>query len=104
VRRILAELNATRVVIGRVGMEHSEFRIGGEFVTATGRWRCTDVGTRTIAAIRLDLDHDPSWYNGPPYGVAEHVFDENAMEGCDPAPAERAFDDSGRSRIVSRSA
>ena len=56
-------------------MEHSDFRIGGEFLTATGRWRCTDVGTRTIAAIRLNLDHDPSWYNGPPYGVAEHVFD-----------------------------
>ncbi len=62
------------------------------------------VGTRTIAAIRLDLDHDPSWYNGPSYGMAEHVFDENAMEGCDPAPAERAYDDSGQSRIVSRSA
>ncbi len=55
-------------------MKHSDFKIGIEFLTATGRWRCTDVGTRTIAAIRLDLDHDPAWYNGPPYAVVEHVF------------------------------
>jgi hypothetical protein len=65
-------------------MKHSKFKIGMEFMTGSGRWRCTDVGTRTIAAIRLDLDHDPSWYNGPPYAVAESVFDEYAMEDCDP--------------------
>jgi hypothetical protein len=35
-------------------MEHHEFTIGGEFFMGEGRWRCTDVGTRTIAAIRLD--------------------------------------------------
>ena len=85
-------------------MEHSDFRIGCEFLTAAGRWRCTDVGTRTIAAIRLDLDHEPRWYNGPPYAVAEHVFDEDDFEGCDRAPGERSFDDSGRSRIIARSA
>ena len=55
-------------------MKHSDFKIGIEFLTATGRWRCTDVGTRTIAAIRLDLDHDPAWYNGPPYAVVERVY------------------------------
>lgn len=63
-------------------MEHSDFYIGCEFFTETGRYRCTDVGTRTIAAIRLDLDHDPSWYNGPPYGVSEVIFDEYEIEGC----------------------
>src|SRR6266566_3151853 len=47
------------------GMKHSDFKIGSEFLTETGRWRCTDVGTRTIAAIKLDHDHDPAWYNGP---------------------------------------
>jgi hypothetical protein len=81
-------------------MKHSEFHIGCEFMTATGRWRCTDVGTRTIAAIRLNLDHDPFWYSGPPYRVVEHVFDEDGMEGCDPAPQKCEFDDSGRSEIV----
>ena len=81
-------------------MEHPEFRIGLEFLTETGRWRCTDVGTRTIAAIRLDLDHDPAWYNGPPYAIVEHVFDEEDIIACDPAPDRPQFDDSGKARIV----
>ena len=37
-------------------MKHSKFKIGTEFLTGSGRWRCTDVGTRTIVAIKLDLD------------------------------------------------
>ncbi len=56
------------------GMKHSDFKIGREFLTETGRWRCTDVGKRTIAAIKLDHDDDPSWYNGPPYAVAGACF------------------------------
>jgi hypothetical protein len=80
-------------------MKHSQFRIGCEFITGSGRWRCTDVGKRTIMAIKLDLDRDPVWYNGPPYAVAESVFDEDAIEDCDPAPRRRTYDDSGRSRI-----
>ena len=86
----------------RESMKHSDFFIGCEFLTLAGRWRCTDVGTRTIAAIRLDLDHDPRWYNGPPYAVVEDVFDEDSIEGCELAPVERVYDDSGRSRIVTR--
>jgi hypothetical protein len=64
-------------------MEHSDFEIGQEFLCGGKRWRCTDKGTRTIVAVCLD-DHpdDPSWYNGPPYAVAEEVFDENDMPGC----------------------
>ena len=27
------------------GMKHTDFRIGMEFLTASGRWRVTDVGT-----------------------------------------------------------
>jgi hypothetical protein len=80
-------------------MKHSQFRIGCEFMTGSGRWRCTDVGKRTIMAIKLDLDHDPRWYNGPPYAVVESVFDEDGMEDCDPAPRRRTYDDSGRTRI-----
>ncbi|MGH6899756.1 MAG: hypothetical protein ACREJ5_24935 [Geminicoccaceae bacterium] len=63
-------------------MRHQDFRIGLEFMTATGRWRCTDVGTRTIAAIKLDRPDDSSWFNGPPYAVAEQVFDEYDIEAC----------------------
>jgi len=81
-------------------MKHSDFKIGTEFLTETGRWRCTDVGSRTIAAIRLDLDHDPAWYNGPPYAVVEHVFDEDGIEDCERASQERIFDDSGKASLV----
>lgn len=86
-------------------MEHSDFRLGCEFRTETGRWRCTDIGTRTIVAIRIDpvevttfvkgsqeiqsrLSQSEAqlegWSNGPPYAVAEHVFDEYNMEACEP--------------------
>ena len=82
------------------GMKHSDFKIGREFLTETGRWRCTDVGKRTIAAIKLDHDDDPAWYNGPPYAIVEHVFDEDAIEGLSPAPKRRTYDDSGRRTVV----
>lgn len=62
-------------------MTHGDFSIGLEFYTHTGKWRCTDVGTRVIVAIKLDAPEE-SWYAGPPYGVAEIVFDEDDMEAC----------------------
>jgi hypothetical protein len=64
-------------------MKHTDFKIGLKFYTATRLWRCTDIGTRTVVAITLvDEAKDPSWYNGPPYAVVEHVFDENDLPGC----------------------
>jgi hypothetical protein len=57
-------------------MKHPEFRIGLEFHTATGAWRCTDVGTRVVAAVKLGQS-DAKVYDGPPYAVAEFVFDED---------------------------
>jgi antitoxin ParD1/3/4 len=66
------------------GMKHADFRIGMEFLTATGRWRVTDVGTRSVIAIKLDQT-DPRNYNGPPYSIVEQVFDEYDLEGCGPA-------------------
>lgn len=54
-------------------------KIGDEFETETGKWRVTDIGTRTIIAIKLDKDDD-SWYNGPPYAVAEYAFDEDDIQ------------------------
>ncbi len=66
-------------------MKHSDFKIGGEFMCSGKRWRCTDIGTRTVIAVCLDdHPHDPSWYNGPPYAVAESVFDEYDQEACEP--------------------
>jgi hypothetical protein len=69
-------------------MTHAEFQIGCEFTTFEGKhtWRCTDIGTRTIIAIRINTDGnmpiDPSWFHGPPYALAEMVFDEYSIEGC----------------------
>jgi len=62
-------------------MKHSEFTIGLEFFMSESRWRCTDIGQRTIVAIKLDKD-DPSWYNGPPYAVEECVLDEDDLPAC----------------------
>jgi len=57
--------------------------MGEDFICGERRWRCTDIGTRTVAGICLD-DHpdDPSWYRGPPYPSTEHVFDEYDQDGC----------------------
>lgn len=84
-------------------MKHFEFKIGEIFYTDAGKWRCTDIGTRVVVAIRLDcvrvvqttgnrvtseqvLDEAEAdlkgWFNGPPYAVAEKVFDELDQEGC----------------------
>ena len=75
-------------------MKHSEFVIGQAFTPGHGLWRCTDVGTRRVVAIRIDSAEvvsvlggretasivdprrDPSWLNGPPYALAETVFQD----------------------------
>jgi len=82
-------------------IEHAEFQIGTEFFTETGRWRCTDIGSRVIVAISLEpretvsirrdasgnvveeryISDDVRDLNGPPYSIAEHVFDEDDFEG-----------------------
>ncbi len=62
-------------------MTKDDFYIGQEFYTGTGKWRCTDIGTRVIVAIHLDQE-DLRNYHGPPYSIAESVFDEYDMEGC----------------------
>jgi hypothetical protein len=84
------------------GMRHADFKIGTEFFTGAGRWRCTDVGTRVITAIRIAefvtapatesiparielIPEDRRNLLGPPYSVAECVFDEYDLPGCDPA-------------------
>ncbi|HUN43646.1 MAG TPA: hypothetical protein VMU81_25400 [Acetobacteraceae bacterium] len=81
-------------------MNLEDFTIGGTFRCGGGLWRCTDIGTRVVVAIRIDLvdvegstpelrrtlDREEAasegWFDGPPYAVAECVFDEYDMEGC----------------------
>ena len=77
------------------------FVIGETFWTHSGEFRCTDIGTRVVVAVRLGpreiaraekvdrevritkrIDDDPCWLNGPPYAVEELVFDENELLGC----------------------
>jgi hypothetical protein len=86
-------------------MQHLEFKVGGIFRCDGRLWRCTDIGARTIVAIRIDRVEvggslalrrtlsragakAEGWFNGPPYAVAESVFDENDIKGCSPAPGE----------------
>lgn len=87
-------------------MEFTDFRIGMEFLSGSGRWRVTDLGARTVIAIRVDpveittMDtvaetrttetiskaeaEKIGWFEGPPYGVAEVVFDEYGIDDCSP--------------------
>jgi len=89
-----------------MSMQHREFVVGQAFTTGHGLWRCTDVGTRTVIAIRIDAAEvvavlggretqsvvdprrDPSWLNGPPYAVAEIVFDEYDFAALRPVAEE----------------
>ena len=60
-----------------MGTLAERFPIGAYFVIE-GRddvWRITDVGTRVVVAI----EHKPGWMEGPPYALAERVFDENDL-------------------------
>jgi hypothetical protein len=62
-------------------MKINEFRPGLEFMDNIHIYRCTDVGSRTVAAIVLDKD-DERWYAGPPYIVPEVLLDEKALRSC----------------------
>jgi hypothetical protein len=66
-------------------MKHKEFAVGTEFICGENRWMCTDLGQRVVVAIRVIEDQDSSWRVGPPFAVAEAVFDEFDIEGCTPA-------------------
>lgn len=67
-------------------MNHSEFQINDDFFCGKCKWKCTDIGTRTIAAIKLNENYPADWLNGPPYQVEELVFDENDFAACEKRP------------------
>ena len=61
-------------------MKHEEFSRGLLFYTGAGTWVCTDVGSRTIIAVKKVAIE--AWPKGPPYAVGESVFDEYDQLGC----------------------
>ena len=94
-------------------MKRSDFTFGLKFKCGQRKWLVTDLGTRTVIAVCLTAcnandygrslgkerhdemwdrspidtpEIDPSWLEGPPYAVAEHVFDEADMTGCEVSP------------------
>ena len=101
---LAGRFSARRATIGEElqdQMELHDFVIGETFWTHAGAFRCTDIGTRVVVAVKLGprkiaraekvdgelqitkrMDDDPSWLNGPPYAVDEVVFDENELLGC----------------------
>ena len=57
-------------------MKKTDFHIGLEFYTASGKWRCTDVGTRVIVAVKLDPENPDLIYD-------EIIFNEFDFDGCE---------------------
>ena len=69
-----------------MGMSRGDFSLGCVFTTGSGeRWRSIDIGIDVTVAVYFgDHPNGPSWYNGLPHVVAEHVFDECAEKACTP--------------------
>lgn len=79
-------------------MKLSEFKIGRTFYMGDRKWLCTDVGTRTVAAIcilestvvvngkKRVLNEGAlkaeGGLNGPPYSLDEVCLDEYDIEAC----------------------
>jgi len=68
-------------------MELKDYKIGKCFFTVTGKWQCTDIGTRTIAAVKYN-ELIASGDKAPPYSIVEHLFDMYDMDGCSENPDE----------------
>lgn len=85
-------------------MKLSDFKIGDQFISGQRKFQCTDIGTRVVIAIPLDVEVSSNkqakrqlgeadaraegWHNGPPYAVQEIVFDEYDIEQCERETAE----------------
>ena len=106
--QVAINLVASRAYFTRHPVQHNDFFMGLEFWCGDKRWRCTDVGSRVVVAISLEprevvsistdphdksqrtetrfMSDDARDLNGPPYGVVEHVFDEDDVEACSLVP------------------
>lgn len=64
-------------------MNIPDVKIGDRFQCGNDVWRCTDIGTRVIIGVKLPKNVDPDFcFAGPPYSVAEIVFDEDDLQAC----------------------
>lgn len=63
-------------------MELGDFYVGMVFRCGEKLWRCTDIGSRVIVAIWMNPVYDETWFRGPPYALAEEVFDEFDFPVC----------------------
>ena len=61
----------------------NEFEKGKSFWTGTGEWICTDIGTRTIAAVRKDdmIDQYGKVVEDP-VSCSELIFHRYDWGGC----------------------
>jgi len=61
-------------------MDMVDFKIGGYFYTATGRWKVVDIGTKVVVAFRVDNIDDPDKYD---WDFQNHVvFCPFDLGGC----------------------
>jgi hypothetical protein len=65
-------------------MTHDEFKIGEHFWMYGNEFRCVDKGDHYIIAVKIGEKEraDPSWLNGPPFGIVVHAFDVNDIQAC----------------------
>ncbi len=64
--------------------------IGSHFMCGEAEWQVTDIGSRSLTAIKIEEKerNDPSWLAGPPYAIAEFVFDEDDVDSIEPMSGE----------------
>jgi hypothetical protein len=64
-------------------LKHSEFKVGNIFAYHDDEWRITDVGARTVVAIKLSYEKRNEQLDGPPYQGTEVVFSERQLAECE---------------------
>lgn len=67
-------------------MKLNDFKIDQIFFTATGAWKCLDVGTRTVVARPVRLEYEDWAWDA----VEADVFYPHDFDGCFLTSKERA--------------
>ena len=72
--------------------DFADARVGDRFECNRRQWQITDKGSRVIVAVLLDEKAmaDSTWLDGPPYALAETVFDEDDFAAMSPHRPENA--------------
>ncbi|MCS4088583.1 hypothetical protein [Rhizobium sp. BK176] len=70
---------------GHLREDLSTLGIQGRFRCGGSEWMVTDIGIRSLSAIKIDekTKDDPTWLRGPSYALAETVFDTFDIEGIE---------------------